>query len=69
MKSQKHQKDYISYVVQAEKLDQFMREAQQHESVFGVQGESARKERRDDDSSKAMFQMKNVSVRTFNERR
>jgi hypothetical protein len=28
MKTPKHQKDYLSYIVQAEKLDGFMREAQ-----------------------------------------
>lgn len=64
MKSSKHQKDYLSYVVQAEKLDGFMREAQQQEQVFGKSTKD-----RDDAASKAMYQMKSVSVTTFNNRK
>jgi hypothetical protein len=64
MKTPKHQKDYMSYIVQAEKLDQFMRESQQQQSVLG-----SRAKDRDDDAAKSMFQMKSVSVKAFNERR
>ncbi len=46
-----------------------MRESQQQEAVFGEKDESARQNARDDASSKAMFQMKSVSVKAFNERR
>jgi len=69
MFSAQHQKDYLSYVVQAEKLDQFMREAQSQEAVFGAVNDVARQKTRDDASSKAMFQMKSVSGRTFRERK
>jgi len=69
MKSPTHQKAYLSYVVQAEKLDQFMRESQTQEAVFGEKDDLARQKARDDASSKAMFQMKTVSVKSFNERR
>jgi len=65
MKTSKNQKDYLSYIVQAEKLDQFMREAQQQESVFGASSQK----QRDDTAAKAMYQMKSVSVKMFNERK
>src|SRR5690606_23230935 len=42
MKSPQNQRDYLSYVVQAEKLDGFMREIQQQELVLGAKDESAR---------------------------
>jgi actin len=53
-----HQMDYLSYVVQAEKLDGVMREA----SALG------RREDRDDDAAKKLFQMKSVPVSTFKNR-
>jgi hypothetical protein len=59
MKAPQNQRDYLSYIVQAEKLDQFMREAQAQAAVFGTGGA------RDDEASKAMYQMKTVSVRAF----
>eukprot|EP00727_Mastigamoeba_balamuthi_P000800 m51a1_g10717 putative actin (1113) ;mRNA; r:219305-223208 len=59
MRTAQHQRDYLAFVVQAEKLDQFMREAQAQTAVFG--GSAAR----DDEASKAMFQMKSVSVKAF----
>eukprot|EP00009_Paramoeba_aestuarina_P002083 CAMPEP_0201513994 /NCGR_PEP_ID=MMETSP0161_2-20130828/5929_1 /ASSEMBLY_ACC=CAM_ASM_000251 /TAXON_ID=180227 /ORGANISM="Neoparamoeba aestuarina, Strain SoJaBio B1-5/56/2" /LENGTH=196 /DNA_ID=CAMNT_0047910403 /DNA_START=24 /DNA_END=610 /DNA_ORIENTATION=+ len=55
MSDERSQDDYLSFIVQAEKLDQFMREAQRSEEVFG------KKLGRDDEASKAMFSMKNVS--------
>jgi hypothetical protein len=64
MKTPKHQKDYMSYIVQAEKLDQFMRESQQQQAVLGSSAKA-----RDDDAAKSMFQMKSVSIKAFNERR
>jgi len=61
MKTSQNQKDYLSFIVQAEKLDQFMRETQQQDKVFGATGGA----KRDDSASKAMYQMKNVSVEAF----
>jgi actin beta/gamma 1 len=58
-----HQQAYLSFIVQAEKLDQFMREVETQEAVFGAGGSKARG--RDDDASKAMYQMKSVSVAAF----
>jgi actin beta/gamma 1 len=61
-----HQKAYLSYIVQAEKLDQFMREVETQESVFGAaHNDQARAKLRDDEASKAMFQMKSVSASAF----
>jgi len=74
MKTTRHQKDYMSYIVQAEKLDQFMREAQQYEAMVKSDRKSLtasaeiRKAERDDDASKSIFQMKALNVKTFNER-
>jgi len=65
MKEVKQQKDYLSYVVQAEKLDQFMREAKAQEGL-GVRKDA---NSRDDEASKAMYQMKSVSTATFNNRK
>lgn len=63
-----HQKDYLSFVVQAEKLDQFMRENQAQEVVFGAKDERSRQQNRDDASAKAMYQMKSVSLNSFRQR-
>jgi hypothetical protein len=68
MKNPQNQKDYMNFVVQAEKLDQFMREAQQQDSVF-AKNNRGEKRTRDDESSKAMFQMKSVSVNLFENRK
>jgi len=62
MESTEHQRNYISYIVQAENLDQFMREAQRQLEVFGASS------KRDDDASKSMFQMKSLSLTIFNNR-
>jgi len=59
MTKEEHQQVYMGFVVQAEKLDQFMRELQHVEKMMGAAGGS----KRDDDASKAMYQMKRVSVR------
>lgn len=64
MKSEAHQRDYMSFVIQAEKLDQFMREAQSNQELFGTGGMDAR----DDEASKSLFQMKCVSAQTFHGR-
>jgi len=65
MKTPTNQSDYLAFIVQAEKLDQFMRENQQQEKIFGKE----HNKKRDDAASNAMFQMKSVSLRIFRERK
>jgi len=65
MKQVQQQKDYLSYIVQAEKLDQFMREAKIQENLPGFKKDAGS---RDDAASKAMYQMKSVSVSAFHNR-
>jgi actin-related protein len=67
MHSLAHQESYISFIVQAEKLDGFMRERESQEMVFGKDGSSQCG--RDDDASRSMYQMKSLSVREFEARR
>merc|ERR1719191_1055263 len=57
MRTFAHQESYLSFVVQAEKLDGFMRERESQEQVFGADGGSKQRGR-DDDASRAMYQMK-----------
>eukprot|EP00928_Gymnodinium_smaydae_P039803 TRINITY_DN27113_c0_g3_i1.p1 TRINITY_DN27113_c0_g3~~TRINITY_DN27113_c0_g3_i1.p1 ORF type:complete len:1272 (+),score=228.98 TRINITY_DN27113_c0_g3_i1:66-3881(+) len=66
MRSVEHQEAYLSFVVQAEKLDGFMRERECQDAVFGAQGGAQRG--RDDDASRSMYQMKNLSVKDFTAR-
>lgn len=68
MKSVKHQRDYLSYIVQAEKLDQFMREAQVQQQFLSGNS-SVGSGARDDAAAKAMYQMKSVSLNAFNNRK
>ena len=63
-----NQQAYLSYIVQAEKLDGFMRERQAAECVFGGGSGMARKAQRDDDAAKAMYQMKSVTTAAFHAR-
>jgi len=60
MQTLAHQEAYLSYIVQAEKLDGFMREKESQEKIFGT--DSSAKRGRDDDASRSMYQMKNLSV-------
>merc|ERR1712224_452630 len=55
-----HQESYLSYIVQAEKLDGFMRERESQDKIFGADTGSQRG--RDDDASRSMYQMKSLSV-------
>jgi actin beta/gamma 1 len=55
-----HQESYLSFIVQAEKLDGFMRERESQEKVFG--SDTSRQRGRDDDASRSMYQMKSLSV-------
>ena len=63
MRNRAHQEDYMSFIVQGEKLDQFMREAQAQQAVFGES-----QVERDDDASKSLYQMKSLSARTLKAR-
>eukprot|EP01105_Mastigella_eilhardi_P023908 TRINITY_DN6113_c0_g1_i1.p1 TRINITY_DN6113_c0_g1~~TRINITY_DN6113_c0_g1_i1.p1 ORF type:complete len:1182 (-),score=308.16 TRINITY_DN6113_c0_g1_i1:54-3599(-) len=67
LKLEQHSRDYISFVVQAEKLDGFMREAYAAEQALGATTQDKR-DTRDDDASKAMYQMKSVSLAAFQQR-
>jgi hypothetical protein len=60
MQTLAHQEAYLSYIVQAEKLDGFMREQESQEQIFGT--DRSAKRGRDDDASRSMYQMKNLSV-------
>lgn len=63
MRTLPHQEAYLSFIVQAEKLDGFMRERESQEKIFGS-GEGAQRGR-DDDASRSMYQMKGLSVDAF----
>merc|ERR1712238_560671 len=60
MRRVEHQDSYLSFIVQAEKLDGFMRERESQDKVFGTESSSQRG--RDDDASRSMYQMKSLSV-------
>jgi hypothetical protein len=62
LKSEKNQRDYLSFIYQAEKLDQFMRESQRMEAVFGKAAN------RDDGAAKSIFSMKSLCVSDFEKR-
>jgi hypothetical protein len=65
MKNRNNQRDYIRFIVQGEKLDGFMRIAQQQEQVQGLSSEaSMRKGARDDSASNSIYNMKSISYET-----
>jgi actin beta/gamma 1 len=55
-----HQESYLAFIVQAEKLDGFMRERESQDKIFGR--DSTHQHGRDDDASRSMYQMKSLSV-------
>ena len=57
---------YLSYIVQAEKLDAFMREATNATALFG--GGHAGLSRRDDEAARAMYSMKALSKESFRQK-
>ena len=63
------QEAYLCFVVQAEKLDQFMRELQMKEKVFGKVAAADRGKERDDAASQAMYKMKNLCNAEFRHRK
>lgn len=60
MRTLAHQESYLSFIIQAEKLDGFMRERESQDGVFGTATD--RQRGRDDDASRSMYQMKSLSV-------
>jgi hypothetical protein len=69
MATSKQQREYINFIRQAERLDGFMREAQQQEAMLATQQGRVtveeRKMARDDSAAKNIVQMKLVSCSAF----
>jgi len=57
MKTPAQQRAYLGFIVQAEALDGFMREAEQQAAVFGASAE-----RRDDDAARSVFSTKALGL-------
>jgi len=66
MRTSAHQESYLSFIVQAEKLDGFMREREAQDKIFGI--DSSNQRGRDDDASRSMYQMKSLSISEFTSR-
>jgi len=64
MKAPAVQRAYLPFIVQAEKLDQFIREREAQEEL-GVSSAEQRKAQRDDEAARAMYQMKSLSLACF----
>jgi hypothetical protein len=62
MKNRKQQREYINFIIQSEKLDGFMRQAQVQESFLGTPGQS---ELKDDSAAKNIVQMKQACYSLF----
>merc|ERR1711879_347033 len=58
------QQAYLSFIVQAEKLDQFIREREAQE-LIGARSVERRKADRDDEAARAMYQMKSLGLSRF----
>jgi hypothetical protein len=69
MLTSKQQREYINFIRQSERLDGFMREAQQQEEMLAMQQSRVtveeRKMARDDSAAKNIVQMKLVSGAAF----
>ncbi len=69
MKTLRHEKDYFSFIVQAEKLDQFMREAVASSNSGPTNLRASLEDsallNRDDDASKSIYQLKNLALADF----
>ena len=66
MTSLRAQREYINFIVQAEKLDGFMRQAQAQQSV--LQGVKGVNEGKDDSAQKNIVQMKQAHFALFTDR-
>jgi len=62
MKSRKQQREYINFIIQSEKLDGFMRQAQVQDSLIGTGGQQDLK---DDSAAKNIVQMKQACYSLF----
>jgi len=58
------QRAYVPFIVQAEKLDQFIREREAQEAI-GARSSGRRRADRDDEAAQAMYQMKSLNVVRF----
>lgn len=61
MTSKKNQQNYVKYIVQAEKLDGWMRQAQVQKEIIGVDS------KKDDSAAKNIVQMKSAPMNLFRE--
>jgi len=59
MNSRRHQREYINFIVQSEKLDGFMRQAQAQEAILGDTND------KDDSAAKNIIQMKQANHNLF----
>lgn len=64
MRSSAVQQAYLPFIVQAEKLDQFIREREAQE-LIGARSTDRRRADRDDEAARAMYQMKSLSLASF----
>ncbi|KAH3761125.1 actin 11 [Pelomyxa schiedti] len=67
MKTSAHQKTYVNFITEGERLDSFMREQQQQEEIFSLEGEQNEREQlqerrmvRDDTAARNIVQMKTL---------
>jgi len=60
------QKSYVPFIIQAEKLDQFIREREAQEAI-GAKSSDRRRADRDDEAAQAMYHMKSLNVARFRE--
>jgi len=68
MRSKSQQTHYVNFIKQSERLDGFMREAQQQDDVFSVVQDRSHVDRaaeRDDSAAKNIVQMKKISLLAF----
>lgn len=64
MGSSRVQQAYLPFIMQAEKLDQFIREREAQE-VIGARSAERRRADRDDEAARAIYQMKSISLARF----
>merc|ERR1711879_805614 len=68
MASPSLQRTYLPFIVQAEKLDQFIREREAQE-LIGARCVERRKADRDDEAARAMYQMKSLGLSRFRDQK
>jgi hypothetical protein len=65
MANKQVQRDYINYIKHAERLDGFMREAQQMDSLLSIDNNDKRKQKRDDAAARNIVKIKNITAMQF----